>query len=80
MPDDLEAALAGVRWPAGAEVLGPVPVEEHDARETGEVRYVVRVPRAAGPALSEALLGLQVHRSTRKLPHLRVEVDPASLG
>ncbi len=41
--------------------------------------------RRAGPACGgsgavEALLGLQVHRSTRKLPHLRVEVDPAALG
>ncbi len=80
LPDDLEQALAVVAWPPGAEVLGPVPVEERDTREEGEVRYVVRVPRASGPALSAALQALQAHRSTRKLPHLRIEVDPAELG
>ena len=84
-PDDLEAALPGLALPTGAEVLGPVPVETswegRDQRSDGEqVRYVVRVPRAVGPALSTALGELQVHRSTRKLPHLRVEVDPAELG
>ena len=79
-PEDVRPAVEGAAWPAGAEVLGPAPVDERDAREVGEVRYVVRVPRAAGPALSAALRDLQVHRSTRKLPHLRIEVDPASLG
>jgi primosomal protein N' (replication factor Y) len=84
-PEDLEAALAGLALPAGAEVLGPVPVEvPWDGREAhadrDQVRYVVRVPRGVGPALSAALRELQVHRSTRKLPHLRVEVDPAELG
>lgn len=79
-PADVRPAVEGATWPPGAEVLGPAPVDERDAREVGEVRYVVRVPRAAGPALSAALRDLQVHRSTRKLPHLRIEVDPASLG
>ena len=76
-PDDLEGALTGLALPPGAEVLGPVPLEGRD--ESG-VRYVVRVPRAAGEALSQALQELQARRSTRKLPHLRVEVDPAQLG
>jgi primosomal protein N' (replication factor Y) len=81
-PDDLEAALPGLALPSGAEVLGPVPVEvPWDGRSDGEqVRYVVRVPRGVGAALSAALGEMQVHRSTRKLPHLRVEVDPAELG
>ena len=35
---------------------------------------------AAGAALSAALGALQAQRSTRKLPHVRVEVDPAELG
>ncbi|MCW2837020.1 MAG: primosomal protein, partial [Marmoricola sp.] len=38
------------------------------------------VPRSSGPALSAALGELQAQRSTRKLPHVRVEVDPAELG
>ncbi len=84
-PEDLEAALSALVLPAGAEVLGPVAVDEargpeahQDLREA--VRYVVRVPRASGPALSAALQQLQAQRSARKLPHLRVEVDPAALG
>ena len=79
-PDDLEAALPTLQLPAGAEVLGPVPVETRDARDEEQVRYVVRVPRASGPALSAALQQLQAQRSARKLPHLRIEVDPAELG
>jgi primosomal protein N' (replication factor Y) len=80
-PDDLEQALAALRLPPGAEVLGPVPVERgRDARDEATVRYVVRVPRGAGQALSTALGAMQAHRSTRKLPHVRVEVDPAELG
>ncbi|WP_231917069.1 primosomal protein N' [Nocardioides scoriae] len=83
-PADLEQGLAGLVLPPGAEVLGPVPLdpprEPARAPETDQVRYVLRVPRAAGPALSAALQDLQVHRSTRKLPHLRVEVEPAELG
>jgi primosomal protein N' (replication factor Y) len=43
-------------------------------------RYVIRVPRASGADLSAALLRLQAQRSARKEPHLRVEVDPVSLG
>jgi primosomal protein N' (replication factor Y) len=62
-------------------VLGPVPLEwSRDARDEETVRYVVRVPRSSGAALSAALGAMQAHRSTRKLPHVRVEVDPAELG
>ena len=80
-PDDLAEALEALRLPAGAEVLGPVPVESAQGALAQEaVRYVVRVPRRSGPALSGALGELQAQRSTRKLPHVRVEVDPAELG
>jgi primosomal protein N' (replication factor Y) len=79
--EDLEQAVASLELPPGAEVLGPVPVEGGwDQRDEATVRYVVRVPRASGPALSSALTGMQAHRSTRKLPHVRVEVDPGELG
>ena len=44
------------------------------------MRYVVRVPRSTGPDLSAALGALQARRSTHKLPHVRIEVDPAELG
>jgi primosomal protein N' (replication factor Y) len=80
-PEDLEQAVAALALPPGAEVLGPVPVEGvRDASDELTVRYVVRVPRHSGAALSAALGDLQAHRSTRKLPHVRVEVDPAELG
>jgi primosomal protein N' (replication factor Y) (superfamily II helicase) len=72
-PDELEAALGALVLPPGAEVLGPVP-------DGDDVRYVVRVPRGSGPDLSAALVRLQAQRSARKEPHLRVEVDPVSLG
>jgi primosomal protein N' (replication factor Y) len=78
--DDLESALATLELGPGAEVLGPVPVESRGARDEEQVRYVVRVPRASGPQLSSALQRMQAARSTRKLPHVRVEVDPAELG
>jgi len=76
--DQLEAALAALALPPGAEVLGPVPDDQGTA-PSGQ-RYVVRVPRVSGPALSAALVRLQAQRSARKEPHLRVEVDPVRLG
>jgi primosomal protein N' (replication factor Y) len=79
-PDELERALTGLTLPPGAEVLGPVPERGERGVVEDAVRYVVRVPRAAGPELSAALVRLQSQRSARKLPHLRVEVDPVSLG
>jgi primosomal protein N' (replication factor Y) len=71
--DLLEVALASLDLPTGAEVLGPVPVED-------EERYVVRVPRTAGAQLSAALVLMQSQRSARKEPHLKVDVDPVALG
>ncbi len=73
-PDVLETAVAALRLPPGAEVLGPVPAADEDER------LVVRVPRAAGAALSASLTALQAQRSARKEPHVRVEVDPVALG
>jgi len=83
-PEELERALPALVLPRGAEVLGPVaaadgPASSNQPSSTMQ-RYVIRVPRAAGPDLSAALLRLQAQRSARKEPHLRVEVDPMSLG
>lgn len=72
-PVELESALTTLALPPGAEVLGPVP-------DGDGVRYVVRVPRISGQELSAALVRWQAQRSARKEPHLRVEVDPVSLG
>ncbi|MGH3836701.1 MAG: primosomal protein N' [Pseudonocardiaceae bacterium] len=71
--------LAGLEVPAGAEVLGPVPVPGE--AEGGRERLLVRVPRSQGLALATALAALQAGRSARKLPDpLRVELDPQQLA
>ncbi|MFC4786140.1 primosomal protein N' [Nocardioides sp. MAHUQ-72] len=72
-PGAVDDALTLLSPPPGAEVLGPVDVEE------GECRVVVRVPRAQGSALSRALGDLQRMRSARKLTAVRIQVDPPTL-
>ena len=71
--DDVESAVAMLQLPPGAEVLGPVPAGEED------VRAVVRVPRAVGAALSRTLVEMQGVRDAKKLPSVRVQVDPVDL-
>jgi primosomal protein N' (replication factor Y) len=66
-------ALADLRLPPGAEVFGPVGTGE------GTARLVVRVPRRFGPTLSRALVEMQGVRAARKLPGVRVQVDPYDL-
>ena len=75
-PGAVDDALTLLAPPDAAEVLGPVPVEGADS---GEVRLVVRVPRALGASLSHALGELQRVRSARKLDAVRVQVDPPTL-
>jgi primosomal protein N' (replication factor Y) len=82
--EDLTAALAALALPAGAEVLGPVPVPAApvrgpDAAEPAPLRAVIRVPRTAGAALSRTLVEMQGVRAARKLPPVRVRVDPVEL-
>ena len=60
--------------PDATETLGPIPVDEQT------VRAILRVPHGHGPELSRALKQMQADRSARKLPHLRVQVDPVALG
>jgi primosomal protein N' (replication factor Y) len=80
-PDLLEQAVSALVLPPGAEVLGPVLRDPTAGTEPGnEQRIVVRVPRAAGAALSAALVAMQAQRSARKEAHVRVEVDPLALG
>ena len=70
---EVAAAADALTLPPGAELLGPVP-----AGDDG-VRLVVRVPRAAGSALSRALVEMQGVRDAKKLPTVRVQVDPMTL-
>jgi len=69
----VDDALTLLDAPAGAEILGPVPIGD------GEHRVVVRAPRAHAAALSRALGELQRVRSARKLDAVRVQVDPPTL-
>ncbi|GLW21071.1 primosomal protein N' [Microbispora triticiradicis] len=66
--------LADAGLPAGAQVLGPVPVDG------GQERAMVRVPRHLGSALARALKGASGVRSARKAPEVvRVNIDPLDL-
>ena len=91
--DAVTSAAAALDLPAGAEVLGPVPLADRVTRppsgptdpqasliEEDPVRLVVRVPRRAGADLSRVLREMQGVRSARKLPPVRVQVDPVELG
>jgi primosomal protein N' (replication factor Y) len=73
-PDQLTEVLAALQLPRYAETFGPV--------ETGpdETRLVLRVPRLRGTGLAKALQQMQAGRSTRKLPPVRVQMDPTELA
>ncbi|WP_067128962.1 primosomal protein N' [Microtetraspora malaysiensis] len=79
-PSAVREMLASVELPAGAQVLGPVPVEgsRPGGEREGELeRAMIRVPRAQGAALARALKGASGVRSARKAADLvRVRVDP----
>jgi primosomal protein N' (replication factor Y) (superfamily II helicase) len=66
--------LASARLPDSAQLLGPIPTGDD-----GE-RMLVRVPRAAGPALAQALHEAAGVRSARKaVEPVRVQLDPYEL-
>jgi primosomal protein N' (replication factor Y) len=85
-PDAVESAVAGLSLPPGTELLGPAPAPTHPGETTvpdaeeAPVRVVVRVPRRWGSELSRRLVEMQGVRSARKLPPVRVQVDPHLLG
>lgn len=81
--------LESVDLPAGAEVLGPVPLPPGqrlpfsvESPEPDEVqRMIVRVSRAQGRALGRALRDAQASRTARRADGpLRVQVDPPRIG
>ncbi|HET7326665.1 MAG TPA: primosomal protein N' [Nocardioidaceae bacterium] len=84
--EEVTAVLDTLELPAGGEVLGPLPLDADDGQLGGRAQLgdraqlVARVPRDRGAALSTALKQLQASRSARKLPHLRVHVDPVELA
>jgi len=73
--DFLNAAIL----PASSEVLGPVATTAR-AGETEAVRALIRAPRAEAAQLAAELHAAQGARSARKLPTVRVRVDPVDIG
>ncbi|TDD79388.1 primosomal protein N' [Actinomadura rubrisoli] len=81
-PAAIRELLADARLPDDAEVLGPVPVPVPQGAAEGQEREraLIRVPRAAGPALARALKEAQGVRSARKATEtVRVQIDPLEL-
>jgi primosomal protein N' (replication factor Y) len=81
----VDSALGMLRLGEGAEVLGPVPVDDGgsgpgDGEDESAVRAVVRVPRRLGDLLSRALVEMQGVRDAKKMAPVRVQVDPVGLG
>jgi len=83
------ALLEATHLPAGAELLGPVPLPPGqrlpfgaDDPEPDEVhRMLVRVPRDRGRALGSALRSAQAGRTARRTDGpLRVQMDPPRVG
>ncbi len=66
--------LAAARLPEAAEILGPVPLPED------QERFLVRVPRSSGRALSDALRAASGVRSAKKAPDpVRIQIDPLEM-
>jgi primosomal protein N' (replication factor Y) len=70
---ELAAAAA---LPIDVDVLGPVPMDDASDR----VRALIRIPRAQGAALAQALHEAQGVRSARKAEPVRVRIDPVDVG
>jgi primosomal protein N' (replication factor Y) len=67
--------LNRVELPSTAGVLGPTPFDD------GQVRTLIRVPRASGVALAKALRRAAGERSARKeQATVNIHIDPQELG
>jgi primosomal protein N' (replication factor Y) len=90
-PEDVTALLRAAELPAGAEVLGPVPLPAPDpgrprrpgdppAGESWE-RALVRVRPGQGTALAAALKAARAARMVKREGEaVRVWIDPPDLG
>jgi primosomal protein N' (replication factor Y) (superfamily II helicase) len=83
--DAVQDVLGAAGLPAGAEVLGPVPVPDGRSGQqhqdgSAAVRVLVRVDRRNGTALACALRASQAIRTARKdAGVVRLQLDPAEL-
>ena len=81
-PEAVAGSLGAAALPAGAEVLGPVPVEAAPAAQarSGRCARSSGSPRDQGAALARALHAAQATRSARKdAGAVRVQLDPAEV-
>lgn len=84
--DDVGDLLGRADLPPTAQVLGPVPVARvgeaagQSAGTAPAVRALVRDRRGRGAELVGSLRRAQAARTARKLPHVRLRVDPVDLG
>jgi primosomal protein N' (replication factor Y) len=78
-PAAVDDFLDAATLPASSEILGPVPTTAR-AGETETVRALVRASRAVAAQLAAQLHATQGGRSARKLPSVRVRVDPVDIG
>jgi len=72
--EEIASAAEGLQLPAGGELLGPLPLDGETAQ------LVARVPPDQGAVFSRLLKQAQATRSARKLPHLRLQIDPVELA
>jgi primosomal protein N' (replication factor Y) len=74
-PADVDDLLHLLALPPGAEVAGPMEVDE------GASRVVIRVPRASGSTLAKALRAAAGVRSARRSGGVvRTRIDPVNLA
>jgi primosomal protein N' (replication factor Y) len=74
-PTAVADLLGGADLPAGAQVVGPVPVDADTER------VLLRVPRAQGADLAHQLKTAAAGRSARRSAEpVRIELDPQELG
>ncbi|WP_380176694.1 primosomal protein N' [Kineococcus sp. DHX-1] len=76
---DVEEFVAALPELPGVRVLGPLPVPDRPGQAPA-VRSVVRVPREHSAELATAVKTVTAGRSVRKLPLVRVRVDPLQIG
>jgi primosomal protein N' (replication factor Y) (superfamily II helicase) len=72
--DAVDALLALARLPENAEVLGPL------SAMSGQVQYLIRVPRSAGTELALSLhMAQAVRTAAKETGPVRIQLDPAAL-
>ena len=78
--DALEEFRALLDPPPGAQVMGPIDLDQQDSVDAHVSRLILRAPRSAGRALATGVKEVAGIRSARKSEGaLRIRVDPVAL-